>query len=143
MASLQSLSDSGQFHSTTAQLELPTQKCCRDPMKKRYAALRSYPFVGYRRSSIGPPSKREVNAVFSGLDRTDRLSKEDNTCLRTDAGTELRMGRRIGNTVISAEQRKSKRDTKKAATTSSEKVIARARALTLDDFGGRSDAPGG
>jgi hypothetical protein len=50
---------------------------------------------------------------------------------------------RIGSTVASAEQPKSKRDAEKAAALSSEKVIARARALTLDDFGGRSDAPGG
>ncbi len=50
---------------------------------------------------------------------------------------------RIGQTITSAEQRKSKHDAKKAAALRSEKVIARARALTLDDFGGRSDAPGG
>ena len=50
---------------------------------------------------------------------------------------------RIGNTVASAEQRKTKRDAEKAAALPSEKVIARARALTLDDFGGRSDALGG
>jgi hypothetical protein len=50
---------------------------------------------------------------------------------------------RIGNTVTSAERRKSKRDAMKAAALRSEKVIARARALTLDDFGGRSDALGG
>jgi hypothetical protein len=50
---------------------------------------------------------------------------------------------RNGNAVTSADLPKSNRDAKKAAAPLSEKVIARARALTLDDFGGRSDAPGG
>jgi hypothetical protein len=50
---------------------------------------------------------------------------------------------RIRNAVTSADLRKSNRDAKKAAALTSDKVIARARALTLDDFGGRSDAPGG
>jgi hypothetical protein len=51
--------------------------------------------------------------------------------------------RKNGNAVTSADPRKSNRDEKKAAAPPSEKVIARARALTLDDFGGKSDAPGG
>jgi hypothetical protein len=50
---------------------------------------------------------------------------------------------RIGKAITSADLRKSNRDAKKAAAPPSEKVIARARALTLDDFGGRSDALGG
>jgi hypothetical protein len=50
---------------------------------------------------------------------------------------------RTENNVTSPERRESKRDPKKAAAQTSEKIIARARALTLDDFGGRSDAPGG
>jgi hypothetical protein len=50
---------------------------------------------------------------------------------------------RVGRTVASADHRKSNRDAKKEAARASEKVIARARSLTLDDFGGRSDAPGG
>lgn len=51
---------------------------------------------------------------------------------------------RTGNAVTSANLRKSNRDAKKEpAAPRFDKVIARARALTVDDFGGRSDAPGG
>ncbi len=64
MASLQSLSDSGQFHSTTAHLELPTQKCCRDPIKNgtRFAELSLRCVSAF----LDRPKQEGVNAVFSG-----------------------------------------------------------------------------